>query len=131
MKRSFSCMLLGVAAGLAACNDSTAPAGLRRADLFNIKVPATARMTDTVRVSFQYSFPGCADILERIEVKPAGASLTFVVWGQARNQPCPLDRIGIFTPPTFIYLAAPPRPATYTVIFRQPVGDSVRIVTEQ
>lgn len=130
MKRSFSCMLLGVAAGLAACNDSTAPAGLRRADLFNIKVPATARMTDTVRVSFQYSFPGCADILERIEVKPAGASLTFVVWGQARNQPCPMSD-SYFLPPTFIYLAAPPRPATYTVIFRQPVGDSVRIVTEQ
>ena len=115
--------------GLAACDDVAGPGSTsRRAFLSNIQVPTTAKATDTIRVSFNYIFPGCADTLERIEVKPGLDSLTFVVWGRAGNPVCPLAKDIYFRPPTFIYLAAPPRDATYAVVFHQPVGDSVRVV---
>lgn len=130
MRRALFCLLLLAVAGLAACESVAGPGGARRrAILLNIQVPATAGQADTVRVSFDYWVPFCGGTLEAIEVKPSFDSLSFTVWAREGNGVCPPVADLIVRPPTFVYLATPFRAASYSVIFHEPDGDSVRVVT--
>ena len=123
-------VLLGVAVGTAACNDTTAPAAAPRlATIYGIDAPAHAGFGDTVRVSFSYYSAGC-DTGTVVKAQPTGDGMRFTVTSFPTNRPCPLDiALSVIGPPPMGFVVNPPHASPLRLIFTQPGGtDSVRLI---
>ena len=128
MRRFVVMAVFGVVAA-AACNDSTAPKAVRATrPIFNIQVPASARATDSIRLSFEYERGYCDSALV-VEARPGGAETRFAVSSISKTGTCPdaLPIANIRIP--VVYVVAPPHALPYTAKFAEPgEADSVRVV---
>jgi len=122
-------MVMSAIVGAAACSDSNAPAPARvTRRIYNIHVPATAAITDSIPVSFNYE-PGSCDSALVFEARPSGAQVRFAVSSMPTTGVCAqtLPVAMIIYP--LVYVVAPPHPVPYTFRFAEPgEADSVRVV---
>ena len=129
MRQFVSILLFAIVVVAAACTDSNAPARSRVTQpIFNIKVPAAAGPSDSIRISFNYS-PGACDSALALEVRPSYTEALFAVSSIPTNQVCPygLPIARIVIP--VVYVVPPPHALPYTARFAEPgEADSVRVV---
>jgi hypothetical protein len=118
--------LAGVAI-IAGCGDSTGPKSVEHTNpIMQIRVPAHATFSDTLKISFGYSIP-CSDTGAVIRASgiAGGWRITVTSW-TSDPRFCPLTDI---IAPNVGYLVNPPHPVPLRFVFTEPSGgDSVRVV---
>lgn len=130
MRRLLVCAgLLGVVVA-AGCSDTTGPKSVQRvATIVNIKVPATAAATDTVKVVFDYSPASYCDTGVVMQARTLADGLHFTVTSWSTNVQCPAYAADIIRLPSAGYIVSPPHDTPLRLVFSEPDGkDSVRVV---
>lgn len=130
MRRLLVCAgLLGVVVA-AGCSDSTGPKSVKRvATILNIKMPATAAATDTVKVVFDYYAASYCDTGVVMQVRNFADSVRFTVTSWSTNVQCPAYAADIIRLPSAGYMVNPPHESPLRLVFSEPGGkDSVRVV---
>jgi hypothetical protein len=97
----------------------------RQQAIFQIKVPPSTAVTDTIRILFSTGGTPC-DSDAKVEVEFLTDALRFTASSVPPTAVCVLDA-AIKNP--FIYIVAPPHLTPYTIRFAEPgQSDSVRVV---
>ena len=126
--RNLTLIAAAAALSIMACRDSTSPSARVYLDLYSLETPASANLTDTVRVAFQYS-AWCGPT-PSIDLAMQSGRVDVAVWTTREA----LDRLCIAIYPLSVRseILLPPRflGAVQTEVrFRQPEGpDSVRTI---
>src|SRR5512142_872426 len=111
-------MLMCTIAAAAACNDSTAPARREVRRITNIRIPARAANTDSIRITFDYDAAPC-DSGMTVETRPTPSDIRFVVTSYPTGQNCPYALAARINIPV-VYVVAPPHATPYTAKFAEP-----------
>jgi hypothetical protein len=122
-------MLILAIVGAAACSDSTSPTRARATlPIYNIKVPASAAATDSIRISFNYNRAGCDSALA-VEARPSVTEVRFTASSIPTNEVCPYGLPVALNIIPVVFVVPPPHALPYTVRFAEPgEPDSIRIV---
>ena len=109
-----------------ACRDTTAPRTIRA--IFEIRVPASAAPTDSIRIMFAANTSSCDnDVTVSSAMNDTGITLS--VWATAGGSCQSGYPPGVFVVPQYSYVVVPPHPVPFTVEFAEPgKPDSVRVV---
>ena len=121
-------VVAGLTILVASCADGTAPRPRELVLLFDLAVPSTASLLDTVRIGYAYA-TGCGPVAKP-DVAISGASVRVAVWREVPEYPWPCA-LPVAEARIQAEVLLPPRPGVteVTVRFREPGGaDSVRTI---
>jgi hypothetical protein len=100
-------------------------------DIRDIQAPASAAATDTLRISFRWTYGGC-DVGVGVRTTSTPTQLTFAAFKRDAGIPGMGGTDVLHLQPYDHIVLPSQRSGTFTLVFRQPSGsDSVRVVVQQ